>query len=374
MGVLSDIIRDNKFTPEDVPKFEDKLFFEGAKQRQYRERFGVLLFLATVIATMGILGGSTATVIGAMIVAPLMTPIMATTAALLTGQTERAVRSTVLVAVGVAGVFAVTLTVVDDKGLSNVTVHQIQIVDQPATPQPDQPPYPVISGPSKAKVGDIVTFDASGTTSANPIARNAWEFGDGTRVDSSVQVQHVYANAGTYRVKLTVEDNQGLKAVTYHQINIRDINPQPTPPPNQPPAVKIDAPAAVELGEPFTVSAANSKCATTCVNFAWDMGDGSQFNAVTLQHAYQVLGQFNIVLVVTDDQGLESAANYTIQVVEAGVPPEPTVPPAPTEAPPEVEQPVEPPPEAEQPIEPPPEATEDPQQEQQEGTTEGDGN
>jgi hypothetical protein len=114
------------------------------------------------------------------------------------------------------------------------------------------------------------------------------------------------------------------------------------------------------------------------------MGDGSQFNAVTLQHAYQVLGQFNIVLVVTDDQGLESAANYTIQVVEAGVPPEPTVPPAPTEAPPEVEQPVEPPPEveqpvepppeAEQPIEPPPEATEDPQQEQQEGTTEGDGN
>ena len=68
----------------------------------------MLLFLATVIATMGVLGRSTATVIGAMIVAPLMTPIMATTAALLTGQTERAVRSTVLVAMGVAGVIAVS--------------------------------------------------------------------------------------------------------------------------------------------------------------------------------------------------------------------------------------------------------------------------
>ena len=108
MKLLSDIIRGNRFTPEDVPKFEAKLFFEGAKRRQYRERFGVLLFLATVIATMGILGGSTATVIGAMIVAPLMTPIMATTAALLTGQTERAVRSTVLVAVGIAGVIALS--------------------------------------------------------------------------------------------------------------------------------------------------------------------------------------------------------------------------------------------------------------------------
>ena len=108
MGLLSYIIRDNKFTPADVPKFEAKLFFEGARKRPYRERFGVLLFLATLIATMGVMGQSTATVIGAMIVAPLMTPIMATTAALLTGQTARAVRSTVLVVVGVVGVIAVS--------------------------------------------------------------------------------------------------------------------------------------------------------------------------------------------------------------------------------------------------------------------------
>jgi hypothetical protein len=39
----------------------------------------VLLFLSTVIATYGILSDSTATVIGAMIIAPLMTPILATT-------------------------------------------------------------------------------------------------------------------------------------------------------------------------------------------------------------------------------------------------------------------------------------------------------
>jgi uncharacterized hydrophobic protein (TIGR00271 family) len=108
MGLLSDTVQDNKFTPEDVPKFEAKLFFEGARRRQYRERFGVLLFLATVIATMGVLGDSTATVIGAMIVAPLMTPIMATTAALLTGQGRRAVRSSVLVVAGVAGVILVS--------------------------------------------------------------------------------------------------------------------------------------------------------------------------------------------------------------------------------------------------------------------------
>jgi len=39
-------------------------------------RFSALLILATAIATFGLIGDSVATVIGAMIVAPLMTPIM----------------------------------------------------------------------------------------------------------------------------------------------------------------------------------------------------------------------------------------------------------------------------------------------------------
>lgn len=80
MSIVSDMFVANRFTPEDVPRFEAKLFFEGARRRRYYEQFGVLLVLATVIATMGVLGDSTATVIGAMIIAPLMTPIMATAA------------------------------------------------------------------------------------------------------------------------------------------------------------------------------------------------------------------------------------------------------------------------------------------------------
>ncbi len=108
MNVLTEVFHDNRFTPEDVPRFEAKLFFEGARRRRYYEQFGVLLVLATVIATMGILGDSTATVIGAMIVAPLMTPIMATAAALVTGRMGRAGRSLLLVAVGVLSVIGVS--------------------------------------------------------------------------------------------------------------------------------------------------------------------------------------------------------------------------------------------------------------------------
>jgi uncharacterized hydrophobic protein (TIGR00271 family) len=107
MGVLRNIVDDNKFTPEDLPKFEAKLFYEGAKRRVNLERFAVLFFLSTVIATFGVLGDSTATVIGAMIIAPLMTPIMATAAGLVMGDMERAGHSILVVVAGVAATIGV---------------------------------------------------------------------------------------------------------------------------------------------------------------------------------------------------------------------------------------------------------------------------
>ncbi|GAB4459454.1 MAG: hypothetical protein Kow0031_39450 [Anaerolineae bacterium] len=101
---LSRLVGENLFRPQDVPGFENKLFFEGRERRRHLERFTVLLILATVIATYGVLGDSTATVIGAMIIAPLMTPIMATAAALVMGQMNRALQSLLIVVGGVATV------------------------------------------------------------------------------------------------------------------------------------------------------------------------------------------------------------------------------------------------------------------------------
>src|SRR5512141_1420817 len=94
------------FDPEYLPVFEDKLFIEGAQARRRLLNFFTLLLFATVIATYGVLSDSTATVIGAMIVAPLMGPIMATTAAVVMGSTTRALRAAGLVLAGVVTVVA----------------------------------------------------------------------------------------------------------------------------------------------------------------------------------------------------------------------------------------------------------------------------
>jgi uncharacterized hydrophobic protein (TIGR00271 family) len=102
------LVKKVQFDPDYLAAFQKKLFIEGPLTARRLSNFFVLLLLATVIATFGVIGDSTATVIGAMIVAPLMGPIMATAAAIVMGSARRALRALALVVVGVAAVIFVS--------------------------------------------------------------------------------------------------------------------------------------------------------------------------------------------------------------------------------------------------------------------------
>jgi uncharacterized hydrophobic protein (TIGR00271 family) len=92
---------------DDYVLLADKLYFDREGTNDPYVRFSVLLVLSTVIATGGVVADSTATVIGAMIIAPLMTPIMATALAVVTGDHEELARSLALVVGGAAVAVAV---------------------------------------------------------------------------------------------------------------------------------------------------------------------------------------------------------------------------------------------------------------------------
>lgn len=94
-------LREREMPPDARARLEGKLFFEGGVAHARRVRFFGLLFLSVAIATLGILTDSTAVVVGAMVVAPLMTPIMALAASLVSGRPQRATPAGVLVAGGV---------------------------------------------------------------------------------------------------------------------------------------------------------------------------------------------------------------------------------------------------------------------------------
>ena len=91
----------------DIARMREQLFFDGPDLGRKLSRFWALLTLAAVIASAGIVTDSTATVIGAMIVAPLMTPILGMVLSITTSDGANLARCLGLVVAGAAAVVAV---------------------------------------------------------------------------------------------------------------------------------------------------------------------------------------------------------------------------------------------------------------------------
>lgn len=107
MSDLREIFHGGPTTSVDLERLQDKLLFSLSPVRDRYARFFILLVLSTIIAAGGLLGNSSAVIIGAMIVAPLMTPMMAASVAIITGDGRNVIRSVAIVLVGVAVVMAI---------------------------------------------------------------------------------------------------------------------------------------------------------------------------------------------------------------------------------------------------------------------------
>lgn len=84
----------------------DEVVPTGSRTSAFLEQFILLIILSASIAAFGLIASSAAVVIGAMLVSPLMVPIMGTAAALLRGWVRGVVRSLATVALGVVLAFS----------------------------------------------------------------------------------------------------------------------------------------------------------------------------------------------------------------------------------------------------------------------------
>ncbi|MBS44420.1 MAG: DUF389 domain-containing protein [Nocardioides sp.] len=96
-----------RLTAGDVDRITGTFFVEGPSAGRALSSFWTLLPLSAVIAAAGVVADSTATVIGAMIVAPLMRPILGTACAVVLARRRQIVLNLVLVTAGAAAVVAV---------------------------------------------------------------------------------------------------------------------------------------------------------------------------------------------------------------------------------------------------------------------------
>lgn len=181
---------------------------------------------------------------------------------------------------------------------------------RPGTIQPPTRMVPRFTySPSNPREHDDIFFDAS--TSSDPdghIVSYTWYWGDGT-TGSGKQDSHSFDVAGTYNVILSVSDSFGRSVSTTPLALTVGSSPLPTARFSVSPT---DAGVGQSIG--FNAVASTASAGRRIVSYSWDMGDGTFKEGVAVTHAYQSLGNFTVILVVTDDAGRQGISTQTITI------------------------------------------------------------
>ena len=174
-----------------------------------------------------------------------------------------------------AGTFAVTLTVTDNGGASNQASTTVTVTAN------TQPPVANAGGPYAGAANVAINF--TGAASRDPdgnVVSYLWSFGDGTEA-SGVTAVHSYVAAGTYTVRLTVTDNDGLTNAASTTAQVTDGTGQQSP---------VANPAGPYQGTTASPVAFDGSTSTdpdgTIVSYDWTFGDGGTASGAKPTHAY----------------------------------------------------------------------------------------
>ncbi len=148
---LTDYLTNQARTSEEIHEAVD-LFIGDVAAKQ--SRFWLLLVLSTVVATAGVIGDSTATVIGAMIIAPLATPIQGVAAGIAAGDMRALIRSAALV-------LGASLLVVLLAAALGAALPQLEPLSQ----------NPQVTGRVSPTIIELVAASAVGLAAAFAVAR-----------------------------------------------------------------------------------------------------------------------------------------------------------------------------------------------------------
>lgn len=141
--------------------------------------------------------------------------------------------------------------------------------------------------------GIITQFnDLSSTDGVNSITNWFWDFGDGSMQNyTSPPFQHLYADTGTFTVKLIVTDAAGCRDSITLANYIRKSDPIP------------DFFTADSLSCPGALVYFINQSQGNALSYSWDFGDGNTSTITAPFHPYAVTGNFTVKLRVLDAYG-----------------------------------------------------------------------
>jgi PKD repeat protein len=109
-------------------------------------------------------------------------------------------------------VYDVRLTVRDRGGLTNFVIKKVPVGIVP-------PKADFSFSPASPEVGDEVQFTDKSTDDGQIVSRQ-WDFGDGTK-STEQNPKKKYTQPGTFKVKLTVRDNDGVESTIEKTITVK---------------------------------------------------------------------------------------------------------------------------------------------------------
>jgi len=205
---------------------------------------------------------------------------------------------TVTHAYAVAGAYSLQLTVTDDDGLTAQWARIVEVRER-------IPPVGLFTVSSaRPLVGEVVTFDASGSSADGTIVSYDWAFGDGTE-GSGVLTTHAYGRHGAYTVTLTVRDARGDSGRATQGLQVL-----------APPAAGFEvSPANPIARDTVTFAASGSFDPDGYVaSYEWDFGDGTSGSGFVAEHVYNLRGSYEVVLTVTDNDGHATTTSAFVEV------------------------------------------------------------
>lgn len=204
-----------------------------------------------------------------------------------------------------SGTFSVILTVEDAGGLSDSVVIDI-IVNDPV----NQPPMALATATPLSGTAPLeVSFTGTNSTDDTAVMSYSWNFGDGSAPSSIANPVHTFNEPGTYQVTLTVEDAGGLTDSDSVTVTVNALVNQ------APVAVAIATPTAGTVPLEVSFTGTNSTDDVAIVNYFWDFDDGAATSTEPNPvHTYTEADTYQIVLTVSDGEGLTDSATLNIVV------------------------------------------------------------
>ncbi len=152
---------------------------------------------------------------------------------------------------------------------------------------------------------DEIHFYDTSTDEDGTITAWNWNFGDGSSSTLKDPI-HQYNDKGTYTVRLTVTDNDGLTDTYTKNMKIYNLPPQ---------ADFSFSPTTTKVGAEITFNSECNDPEGKPMSYTWTFDDGFTSSSKNPVHGFTSPGTRRVTLTVTDDEGAQDQTSKTINII-----------------------------------------------------------